>query len=149
MRVLFLEALFRIRQINQACNYLVVCMFANDMTCTSWTCTIFCLYSNWQFKDHFYCCFADPKLPILVNEVVAKLLGKWEAFDVQIELEYECIQEIKQKYPQDNYGCFTAVFHNWNVQCTVPFTWERVVAVLQKQSCRKHCWPSCRKSSIA
>lgn len=63
--------------------------------------------------------------------IVVKLPAKWEAFAVQIELEYHCIQKIKECYPRNNRGCFTAVLQEWNVQRKVPFTWERVVAVLR------------------
>ena len=77
---------------------------------------------------------ADPKVSVLMSEVAAELPAKWELFAVQIELEYECIQEIKQDYPRDNYGCFMAVFQKWNIQRTVSFTWEKVIFVLRSKS---------------
>ena len=70
---------------------------------------------------------AVPKVSVLMSEVAAALPAKWELFAVQIELEYECIQEIKQDYPRDNHGCFMAVFQKWNIQRTVSFTWEKVI----------------------
>ena len=102
--------------------------------------------------------FTDPKLSGLVNEVVAELPAKWEDFAVQIELEYDCIQKIKEHYPRNNRGCFTAVLHEWNVQRTVPFTWEKVISVLRSPALQenrvaeniaeKFC-PSCRRSTVA
>jgi len=68
-----------------------------------------------------------------MREVAAELPAKWEQFAVQIELEYECIQEIKKDYPRDNYGRFMAVFQQWNIQRIVPFTWERVIIVLRSK----------------
>ena len=73
----------------------------------------------------------SPKLHDLMNEVAAKVpASRWKAFASQLHLGYECIRQIQTENAGNISDIFVAVFYEWRVQQTTPYTWETVVSAL-------------------
>ena len=70
-----------------------------------------------------------------MNHVAAELSARhWKCFAVQLGLKYECIRKIQDENLGNVKNTFMAVFYEWSIQQTTPYTWETVVSALSSPS---------------
>ena len=73
-----------------------------------------------------------------MNEVAAKAPpSRWKAFAAQLGLKYECIRKIQNENAGNISDTFMAVFYEWSIQQTTPYTWETVISALSSDSLRE------------
>ena len=79
---------------------------------------------------------SELELADLMNEVAAKIPGKWRDLGLQLGLDMGALDGIAVISPGDNNHCFTNVFTRWKNQnsATHPYTWLTVVQALQTAS---------------
>ena len=70
----------------------------------------------------------------LMNFVAATLPTKWRLVGVQLGLSLTSLDEIERSFSNDCKRCFSAVFQEWELQNTSPYSWDTVVHVLQAPS---------------
>ena len=85
-----------------------------------------------------YAVDTSPKLSDLMNEVAAKAPpSRWKAFAAQLGLNYECIRRIQNENAGNISDTFMAVFYEWSIQQTTPYTWETVISALSSDSLKE------------
>ena len=76
---------------------------------------------------------SQPELSDLMNEVAAKIPGKWQDVGLQLGMDKGVLDGIALISPGNNNHCYTNVFSRWKNQnlATHPYTWSTVVHVLK------------------
>ena len=76
---------------------------------------------------------SEPELSDLMNEVAAKIPGKWRDMGLQLGLDQGVLDGIATISPGDTDHCYRNVFTLWKKQnsTTHPHTWLTIVQALQ------------------
>ena len=79
---------------------------------------------------------SEPELSDLMNEIAAKIPGKWRDIGLQLELEPGVLDGIALISPGDINHCYSNVFTRWkNLNSTThPYTWSTVVQALESET---------------
>ena len=79
---------------------------------------------------------SEPELLDLMNEVAAKIPGKWRDVGLQLGVDQGVLEGIASISPGDTNRCYSNVFTRWKNQNlkTHPYTWLTVVRALESQS---------------
>ena len=74
---------------------------------------------------------SQPELSDLMNEVAAKIPGKWRDVGLQLGVDKGVLDGIAHTSPENSNLCYTNVFTQWMNLTTHPYTWLKVVQVLK------------------
>jgi len=76
---------------------------------------------------------SQPELSDLMNEVAAKIPGKWQDVGLQLGIDKGILDGIVIISPGNNNHIYANVFTRWKNQklATHPYTWSTVVHVLE------------------
>ena len=76
---------------------------------------------------------SEPELPDLMNEVAAKIPGKWRDVGQQLGVDHDVLDGIATISLGDTNLCYSNVFTRWKNQnsTTHPYTWSTIVHTLQ------------------
>ena len=78
---------------------------------------------------------SEPELADLMNEVAAKIPGRWRDVGLQLGLDESVLQGITSINQGDTNLCYINVFTRWkNYSTTHPYTWSAVVQALKAPS---------------
>ena len=79
---------------------------------------------------------SQPELPDLMNEVAAKIPGKWRDVGLQLGLDHGALDGIAAISPGDINHCYSNVFTRWKSQNSQanPYTWSTVVQALEAEA---------------
>ena len=77
--------------------------------------------------------YNEPELPDLMNEVAAKIPGKWRDVGLQLGVDQSILEGIATVSQGDTNLCYSNVFTRWKNQnsTTHPYTWSTVVQALK------------------
>ena len=75
----------------------------------------------------------EPELPDLMNEVAAKIPGKWRDVGLQLGVDLSILEGIATISLGDTNLCYSNVFTRWKNQNlpTYPYTWSTIVQALK------------------
>ena len=75
----------------------------------------------------------EPELPDLMNEVAAKIPGKWRDVGLQLGVDQSILEGIATISLGDTNLCYSNVFTRWKNQNlpTYPYTWSTLVQALK------------------
>ena len=76
---------------------------------------------------------SQPELADLMNEVAAKIPGKWRDVGLQLGIDQEGLDGIGTISPGDVNHCYSNAFTRWKNQKSqkYPYTWSTVVQALK------------------
>ena len=74
---------------------------------------------------------SQPDLSDLMNEVAAKIPGKWRDVGLQLGVDKGELDGIALISPENTNLCYTNVFTRWMNLTTDSYTWLKVVQVLE------------------
>ena len=79
---------------------------------------------------------SKPELSDLMNEIAAKIPGKWRDVGLQLGLDQGVLDGISLISPGDTNHCYSNVFTRWKNQdsTTHPYTWSTVVQALESRT---------------
>ena len=79
---------------------------------------------------------SEPELSDLMEEIAAKIPGKWRDVGLRLELEPGVLDGIALISPGDINHCYSNVFTRWkNLNSTTnPYTWSTVVQALESET---------------
>ena len=79
---------------------------------------------------------SKPELSDLMNEIAAKIPGKWRDVGLQLGLDQGVLDGIALTNQGDTNHCYSNVFTRWKNQdsTTHPYTWSTVVQALESQT---------------
>lgn len=74
-----------------------------------------------------------------MNEVAAKIPGKWRDVGLQLGLDHEALDGIAAISPGDVNHCYSNVFTRWKNQNLheYPYAWSTVVQALKTQAVKE------------
>ena len=76
---------------------------------------------------------SEPELRKLMNEVAAKIPGKWRDVGLQLGVDHEVLERIATINLGDTNLCYSNVFTRWKTQNSAmhPYTWSTIVQALK------------------
>ena len=76
---------------------------------------------------------SEPELPVLLNEVAAKIPSKWRDIGLQLGVDQGVLEGIAAISLGNTNHCYTNVFIRWKNQNspTRPYAWSTVVQALE------------------
>ena len=76
---------------------------------------------------------SEPELRKLMNEVAAKIPGKWRDVGLQLGVDHEVLEGIATINLGDTNLCYSNVFTRWKTQNSAihPYTWSTIVQALK------------------
>lgn len=76
---------------------------------------------------------SEPELPVLMNEVAAKIPSKWRGIGLQLGVDQGVLEGIAAISPGDTNLCYINVFTRWKNQNSpkCPYAWSTLVNALE------------------
>ena len=67
----------------------------------------------------------------LMNQVGAVIPAKWRFVGSELGLPHDQLDAIEREQNGILALCFSAVFHKWECDMTLPYTWQTIITVLR------------------
>ena len=79
---------------------------------------------------------SKPELSDLMNEIAAKIPGKWRDVGLQLGLDQGALDGIALISPGNTNHCYSNVFARWKNQnsTTHPYTWSTILQALESET---------------
>ena len=74
---------------------------------------------------------SPPSQADFLNKVASKIPAKWKLFAYNLNMGEDALDDVTLKLQHSPTECFMRVFSSWKKEQDPPFTWEKVIDILQ------------------